>query len=431
MSLCEFVTSTGKKYNYDNQTNTVYCNDVPVVFSNDCYSSDFIEEIVATSKKYNRSHKKIHSPAVIRLSLGQACNYDCTYCNQKDIGNPEERPVRKGAIDLFKDNVSEFLDLSNLSCVELWGGEPLLYWNDIKDVCTFFDNDNISFLMFTNGSLLKQKHVDFFKGLKASVRIVISHDALFQEKHRGEDIFNNEDVCNTIKQLDSMHPKILLQTNTVITNKNINPFQINDYFKNIFNKLKLSNTIIGFELGRAYEVKDWNESLVLQGNDLEILKKNFNEFYKKHTEQLLGIDHGLLKTDIFDHDGYHFGVGNIAKSIAIGDPLLQSTTCGADNTDVLSMDIFGNIKLCPHTGSDYNYGTVSNIKGVRIISLDTNRHETHCKDCHNLRICKSSCPITLAKEIFYKNCAVEKIWYGEQLKAALRLLLNEEVSFTN
>jgi hypothetical protein len=55
------------------------------------------------------------------------------------------------------------------------------------------------------------------------------------------------------------------------------------------------------------------------------------------------------------------------------------------------------------------------------------RKESHCAPCHNIKICRSSCPITLPDEVFMTNCRVEKIWYGEIQKAAFRLLFNDTV----
>jgi len=431
MALCKFKTKSGKTYYYNNSDNTVTDGsnviDFNIPFLNDTVINQYKQFHEHTSRKRSKSN----TPFAIRLSLGQACNYSCVYCSQKEIGNPEERPVRKGAVDSFINSVESFIDTSKLQSIELWGGEPLLYWNDIVKIIQYFDNKNITFLITTNGSLLNQKHVDFFSSIKSSVRVVLSHDANYQRIQRGEDVFEKASVCNAVQAIDSMYPRVTFQTNTVITKNNIDFLDINNFFKNIFKQLNLKNAALGFELGRAFEVKNWNESLVIQDEHLDVLRKNLNTYFKMHIEQLSGVDHGLIKVDLFEHEYFHFGVGGLARSIAVRDPLAQSTTCGADNTEVLSMDIFGNIKLCPHTGSDYNYGSVSNLKGVRILSIDTNRAETHCKDCHNLRICKSSCPITLNKEVFYKNCAVEKIWHGEMLKAALRLLLNEEVEFLN
>ena len=110
---------------------------------------------------YN-SRKKHNKPIALRILMGHACNYSCTYCMQKDIGNPNELPKRDG-LERFFQNIKDNLDLSNLKRVELWGGEPFLYWNDMQEIMKFFENENVTFVISTNGSALSPKHADFFR----------------------------------------------------------------------------------------------------------------------------------------------------------------------------------------------------------------------------------------------------------------------------
>jgi radical SAM protein with 4Fe4S-binding SPASM domain len=135
-------------------------------------------------------------------------------------------------------------------------------------------------------------------------------------------------------------------------------------------------------------------------------------------------NHPILQSNIFDGDT---GVLKFAQSVKNEIPVTITTNCGADAADVLSMDLRGNVRLCPHTHEKYNGGHVSNIKGVKIVSLALDRKKTHCSDCQVRRLCKSSCPIDFPTEVFLKNCRVEKIWYGAIQNAAFKLLFGADV----
>ena len=146
---------------------------------------------------------------------------------QKDLGNPDERPENK-QLRQFIDSVEKYLDLENLERIELWGGEPFLYWKDIVPIMEFLDHEKRHFYISTNGSALRQKHIDFFKTLKSSVMIGISHDGPGQELLRGEDIFDKKLVTSVIKQFDDLYPKIQYSFNPVVSLHNYDLMKINN-----------------------------------------------------------------------------------------------------------------------------------------------------------------------------------------------------------
>ena len=71
-----------------------------------------------------------NSPEVIKILLGDACNFRCAYCRQK-IHNRKEK-INYDVLNNFIHLLLKYLDLSNLKKVEFWGGEPLLYWDEIQ-----------------------------------------------------------------------------------------------------------------------------------------------------------------------------------------------------------------------------------------------------------------------------------------------------------
>lgn len=426
MSYSKFKLKESKTvFYYEIDKNSLYnddgeCLSLPPEQPLDWYES--VKPIFGTRKKTNK-------PTALRILLGQACNYSCSYCMQKDIGNPDERPENK-QLKQFIDSIEKYLDLENLERIELWGGEPFLYWKDIVPIMQYLDKENRHFYISTNGSALRQKHVDFFKTLKGTIMMGLSHDGPGQELLRGEEIFNKPLVTSVIQQLDAMYPKVQYSFNPVVSVQNYDLMKINDFFRNVSNRLDLKNCRISYTLGRIYDSTNSQNSAdhVISLDNLQKFKTTIHSYLDSCIEQLN--KHGMSKSlpimqsNIFDGNE---GVLKYAMMFKNQIPITVTSSCGADSADILSIDVQGNVRLCPHTSEKYIAGRIENLKGVRIIQLDLDRKKTHCSDCNVRRLCKSSCPIKFPDEVFIQNCRVEKIWYGAIQAKAFRMLFGEDV----
>lgn len=372
--------------------------------------------------------KKINRPVALRILFGHACNYDCSYCMQKDIGNPNERG-KNMFLDRFMQQVQDNLDLEDLERVELWGGEPFLYWNDIKPVMKMLDKEGRHFFISTNGSPLRQKHVDFFKELKASVQLSISHDGPGQNLLRGEDILFKDSVTSVLKQFDDLYPKIQFSFNCVVSKMNYDLFKINSYFKNAADRIGITRPRISFILGRNYdETNSQNSAHFLIGDeDRPKFKKILHDYIDAELEQLK--KYGLDKTQALVQSNLVVGpegAYGFAKKLRHQVPVTMTSSCGADAADILSLDIKGNIRLCPHTDEKYNVGKIDAIPQAQVKHLDLDRKKSHCKDCNLRRLCKSSCPIKFPDEVFLQNCKNEKVWFGAIQTKAMQLIFGVE-----
>lgn len=455
MRYSKFQTDSGIQFYYDNVDNKLHENDGTLIEFNagsDWTSyREFANETYASRKKHNK-------PVALRILLGHACNYSCTYCMQKDIGNPDELPRRKD-LDIFFETVKNNLDLSNLTRVELWGGEPFLYWNDMKEIMNFFQSENVTFIISTNGSALSPKHAEFFRTLKCnSIGMNISHDAERQEALRGDEIFDRPRVIETLKLLDTI-PHFGYAFSCSITNTNFDLFKINDFFRKQIIEHGLGTNSIQFSLGRTYQdseqynpsnslgcniidnpsPKSESNTHVIHGENLKLFRTILREFLSQHYKQYIesfennyptvftkpASELTLLMCDLMEENIAYSAV-EFAKKILMGEPILEKTNCGADMQDVLSLDIEGFVRTCPHAGEDHRYGQLNTLKGIRILSLNFNR-DTGCQSCPNKLLCRSSCPIKFNEETFLTNCRVEKVWYGEIQLAAFRILFNEDV----
>lgn len=441
MSYTKFhLTKQKKNILVCNQTGKIINEDgSPLFLPNEVDYVDFSEE-----RKQFSSRKKSNSPVRIRIILGQACNYSCTYCSQKDIGNPNERNKNENLFNFITEFDSK-IDRTNLKRVELWGGEPFLYWEDMIHLMNFFDNENISFGISTNGSTLMEKHIEFFNSLKGTVDMTISHDGPGQLRLRGDEIFDKPRVKKVVKMVDDSWPKINYSFNSVITNTNYNLFEINSFFKNVVDELELKHTFVGFEIGRTYDSQlpedthySYSYDNVIHGENLEkfseILKVYYEEQYEQHKYCFdnsidISSELDLIPCGNFIDNNYTSSVLGYLKFTSLGFFPLQTTNCGVDWEHAIDMDLNGNVRTCQNVDESHIYGNINNIKGIRILSLDINRkNREHCSKCPVKLLCKSSCPIKLPEKSFLRNCDVEKVWYTGHLIASLNILFDDEVT---
>jgi sulfatase maturation enzyme AslB (radical SAM superfamily) len=80
------VDDNGTVFYYSNYDNGLYDENKNPLTKVAEADDDYIEVVSET-----RSRTKSNKPYWIRILLGHACNYSCSYCMQKDIGNPGER----------------------------------------------------------------------------------------------------------------------------------------------------------------------------------------------------------------------------------------------------------------------------------------------------------------------------------------------------
>jgi radical SAM protein with 4Fe4S-binding SPASM domain len=294
----------------------------------------------------------------------------------------------------------------------------------------YLDKKGRHFFISTNGSALRQKHVDFFKTLESSVMLAISHDGPGQELLRGEEILDKPAVTNTLKQLDDMYPKVQFSFNCVVSLQNYDLFKINKFFREASDKIGLKNIRLSYILARIYDATNSQNSAehVISDIDLQNFKQTLNDYIEAEIKQLkeLGLDRSLpmIQSNLVSGE---VGSYSYAKKMRHQVPITMTSNCGADAADILSLDIMGNIRLCPHTSENYIAGHINNLKGVRIVQLDLNRKKSHCADCNVRRLCKSSCPIEFPDEVFLQNCRAEKVWYGAIQNKALKLIFGEDV----
>lgn len=425
MSVTKFIIErTGEHFFYDNQTNGLLDPSGTALsrpWTEPEHWDDLKDRFGSTSIAKN--------PETIKITLGHGCNYSCGYCMQKDIGNPDERPVN-GLTPMLIKNIRRHLDLSGVKRIELWGGETLLYWRDIVSLMEEFDQDGLEWYIPTNGTPLMHKHVDFFTELKGHVAIGISHDGPGHESTRGPEFLHKKvDVLRRI-QRECSPDKLQFSFNPVISRTNYDLFAINDFFRTFLEENNLDPVSLSYELGRVYDASMAQNSThhVISGADLPLYADLLQRYLDANVAQFKerGTTRGgnLLINSLF-----HYGSGVLPYARTLEQqkvPLLR-TNCGVDDKRLISMDMMGNVHTCQNTDDSFIGGNLMHIKGIRIKRVDLNRDD-HCGSCHVRRLCHSSCPLDLGIAVLDTNCAVEKLHYSAIQRTAFKILFDSEIS---
>ena len=225
-------------------------------------------------------------------------------------------------------------------------------------------------MIISNGSALRKKHAEFFAKCKSKINYIISHDGPGQELLRGKDPLKQPLVIDTLRMLDKLdhvHYNFLC----VVGKRNYDLFAIEKYFYDNMVKNGLECRSVSYTIGKSYETEELRKNSnsadeVISGEEKEKFKSLLKDYLRFHREKwnengynedgspvVLNTqkDLGYMATGIFEYDD--LGSVEFAKNIVQGKNYPNVATCGADMNNVLSVDLLGNVRTCPHTDSSY------------------------------------------------------------------------------
>jgi len=359
---------SGKQWIYNNMTNALTDLDGNNVVDN-LEPGEFTDaEIAAPWNPIAKSN----APRTLKIQLGLKCNYSCAYCNQATQVGDEFHTNTDDAED-FINRLDTWLE-SEPQKIELWGGEPWLYWKKIKYLLPRLRErfPNAKFGMITNGSLLNQEIMDMID--EYDISITISHDGPGQYL-RGPDPLVDDEKRAWIDQLVEKRQGNLC-FNTVLTADNRDPNKVKNFFKKEF----------GPQAHSDFEgiVNDYSDG------DVGLVREFCQEEYDELSQSILsGLYQGeLMQTSYFGGRLVNFieGIRSARPASSVGQK------CGMDASHNIAVDLLGNAMTCQNTGAKglHNIGNV--YRGD--VAIDTALHWSHreeCKHCPVLHICAGSC----------------------------------------
>ncbi len=308
----------------------------------------------------------------LKIQLGLKCNYSCSYCSQAThIGEGVISNIDDAVF--FLDHLDDWLEGSPRS-IELWGGEPLVYWKMLNHLIPKlrerFPDAELGF--FTNGSLLTDDKVDFIKRYR--VDIVMSHDGPGQHL-RGEDPFEDETVLRCVRRLvkerrGHFNINSVISTQTADVNRAMTWFKehVHPDIAVVFEGIIDSHGEAGMGNAGSFAADDYRIMV-------EAIKKNVHD-------------------PSLDDGGFIRYTKDFINTILYSVPsTANGQKCGMDRQDIVAVDLQGNVMTCHNTGAEgeHKLGSVFDLDNV---SLDTSWHWSErpdCDGCPYLQICSGSC----------------------------------------
>lgn len=305
----------------------------------------------------------------IYLLLGSACNMSCRHCTQIPIKG-FKCPNQK-----LKDNVLDFIlnwNKQGGGRLYFWGGEPLLYWETIKECIRLFESKgirNISYRIFTNGLLLTDSIADFCN--KHNVWVILSYDAPNPLVARNK-VPNNSNIKSFLK-CDKR------TVNGVFSALNNNMVES---FKYLEDKFPNTEVTLGF-LNVLWDIP--KDLYAFKEGDIKKAVLELFEYYKLTGDRYV---YRWFKTKLIREHYFN-------RDIFLEQPF---PPCAPGRCS-LSFDFNGNIMRC-HNDSIKIANLSDNFIDIKNAHLDVWRSllTDNCNNCDCLAICRSICPIALLRD---------------------------------
>lgn len=392
---CHKVDSPSENvhYTFDNEKNKIYKdNGKPLyLWTNPKFEGIKENKYLPADGTFDSDRPLTKSNLInaLKIQLGLKCNYNCSYCSQaatrqtdKDAKFPSEEVINSFFEKLDKMDVQ----LWETGRIELWGGEPLVYWKALKhlipELRVRYPKAGIS--MVTNGSLLTREIVDFL--CENKVHVTISHDGPgFNLRHEKDPLLDED---TSIKDVwlylfeESKKIGMPMGFNVVITPANYNLYKIRDFFKKNFHE----DASFGFEGVVNYHSDA--QSLVIFDKEK---KAEFNqivfdiltqEWDDPHWNSLRNRAVGMLETIIYNTKSKRF-----------------SAKCESTSENVLPINLDGTVLSCQNCDpKDFGLGNIEDLKTLTNEKFTHWSKRPHCKECFLLCGCKGGCPYLNEKE---------------------------------
>lgn len=397
-----------------------------------CDASD--ERLSAAAAEYHRRSKfgvtttsKSRNITSLRIQMGMACNYRCQYCKQAthshydphaDLADVERIISRFDAICTT--------DRNEPINIQLWGGEPLLYWPVMTRLGEFFRGEfpYARITVLSNGSLINQEKADWF--LQNKVVLAVSHDGPGQLDYRsGDPLADGSETLEALRYY-AAHSREPLYFNAVITKGRYDLVGIVKYIQEKIGR----NVRVGFE--GIVLVEDERQF----DNSTMFFDADYLELRREVSRQLVAGE--LNDIGIFRAKVNALMTAILADGYNIPDHSQQK--CSMDSPYNLSIDLKGNILACHSTPkpighvNDFEHASLSKIGFVHW------SRRPECLGCPVLVLCRGGC---LAQDAtaFFHSCnnefhynmiffeAVFQLFFGETIIAMENLTRPTKTQF--
>ena len=348
----------------------------------------------------NEKHFLRRNIDTVFLMMGNECNLNCRYCLQHPL---VEHPISH-EIDpdiyyfieqICRENIHLPLDL------RFWGGEPLVFLPNIKNVVYEIEQRNlpVSFSTMSNGKLVTLELIDYFK--EHNFNFAISWDGRNSIKTRGYNAF--EDKKDILFQMPRLCVSAVLSAYAY-------PKQICEDFQQLDNEyLKKTGRHLGMNVDDIFNTGDLPEDLL--DFDYDKIMSEMIELTSIFIEDRL--NHSMKP----EHYAINNYIGNIYESVkhfySKKNVVWSNTWCCCGNGyTTLNLGIDGTLYPCHNTSH-----SVGNIKDSyfsylrNVIKHDaTFRHhyDNTCSDCPAVSYCHGGCKLVSDENRNKTYCNLKK-----------------------
>jgi len=356
---------------------------------------------------------KSRNIASLRIQMGMACNYSCQYCKQAAHAQYDPHADLQDA-ELFIAGFDKLCttDRSEPINIQLWGGEPLLYWPVMTRLGEFFRAEFpfARITVLSNGSLITKKKADWF--LRHNIVLAVSHDGPGQLDYRsGDPLAEGSETLESLRYY-AEHSSEPLYFNAVITKGRYDLVGIVEYIKGKIGR----NTRVGFEgIVLVEDEAQFDQTTMFAENDYLALRRE--------------ISRQLVSGSLNDVGIFRSKVNSLMSAI-IADgfniPSCSQQKCSMDSPYNLSVDLKGNILACHSTPKPIGHVSAFGDASLAAIDFVHWHRREECLHCPVLVLCRGGC---LAQDAtaFYHSCNNEFHYHMIFFEAVFQLFFGESI----
>lgn len=364
-------------------------------------------------------------PFSIMLNLTDDCNLACKYCFVQQQPHYMTLDVAKNAIDFIVNNYNirkknNWIKENDKKIITFFGGEPMIMFDSIivpliEYIKENYNLEEFNFSITTNGTLLNEERIKFFKQNNFSILLSMDGAKETQDYNRPCKNCNN----SSFDILQPIIPILLKYYPNIVFRSTVYKDTVNNLYNNF-----LYAESMGFKNYMAVtdaRSNNWKEK------ELKLYKEELNKIgYHIYTQYLNNENPKMTCNNlndalnqIFEHDI------NIIKNTKTNQ--LHQSRCGL-GTGYCSINYQGDIFSCQeqdsreHGGYFYLgniYNGIDKNKQIKLIKDYINskgvcEKEEECLSCPIVNECKHGC-ISVQKDIFnnlstksYVNCKIEQ-----------------------
>ncbi len=222
-----------------------------------------------------------HNDFFLTINPSMNCNFKCWYCYETHVKGSSLNETMIDSINKFCSATLQKKSLKNFT-LSFFGGEPLLYFKrDVQPIIKHFIKEaaattvTYGIAFTTNGYLINQDFIDFFKNNKITCSLQITLDG-YGEKHDLVRFVSAKkgsytEIINNIKLLINNDFFVRLRVN--YTDKNItDTYKISDEFNDISKDIKSKNLV--FDFHRVWQNAKIDDTDILVDENVSKIRSN-------------------------------------------------------------------------------------------------------------------------------------------------------------